>query len=138
MLAAKAFIAEHASERLAVGDRLAPRTEVWPDAERFPTAPVGKAETAPDVVEDEGCVVFVAGAADVAGEGGVDEFLIVAGVVAERGDDDGGEIVPRRFDCRSKRLDVVVPELDEMGTVLRYHPGESRCNTMGQRHGRHP
>ena len=75
--------------------------------------------------------MFVAGAADVAGEGGVDEFLIVAGVVAERGDDDGGEIVPRRFDCRSKRLDVVVPELDEMGTVLRYHPGESRYTPWG-------
>ena len=50
---AEAVVAEHGGERVAVGDRLAPRRQVGPDADRLPAAAVGEAEPAAHVVEDQ-------------------------------------------------------------------------------------
>ena len=111
---------------MAVGDRLAPRAQVGVDADRLPAAAVRQPEAAAHVVEDQCGARVVAHPAQVAGEGGVDELLVDAGIVAEGRYDDRRQVVPGGGHRGVDRRDVVEHVVGEMRPVLGHHTGGVR------------
>ena len=118
---AKAVVAHHRRQRIAVGDRLAPGAEIRLHADLVPTAMQRQPETGADIVEDQRGVVGVAQRARTPGESGIGQFLVLAVVMPERGDDDGRQIgtglVHRLFEAGY----VVVVEIQDVRAVLRHH-----------------
>ena len=69
----------------------ADRSGSHPD--RLPAGPEVQPEPGSDVVQDQRGPVLVAQGAEPAGEGGVDQLLVEAGVVLERADQDPGQVI---------------------------------------------
>jgi hypothetical protein len=96
----------------------APRAQVRLDADRLPAPAEVQAEATAHVVEDERRASVVAQGADAPGEVGLHDLLVEAGVVAERGHEHAGQVVPRLLCRRHHAVEVVVPVGDEVGAVL--------------------
>ena len=85
-----------------------------------------QAEPGPDVVQDQRGPFFVAQGAEPAGEGGVDQLLVVPGVVLERADQDPGQIIAGLGDGPLHAGQVVEGVVAEVGVVGRGRAGRAR------------
>ena len=106
---------DQSGQGVAVGEGLAEGGEVGADAERLPAPPQVEPEARAHVVEDERGAPPVAEGADAPREGGVDQRLVVAGVVTERRDENGGEVAPRLVGGGLHAREIVVGERQEVG-----------------------
>ena len=87
---AEPVVAEHGRQRIAVGDRLAPGTEIGSHTERLPAAAEVETKARAHVVDDECGVARVAERAEPLRECRRRQLLVDAVVVPEGGHDDPG------------------------------------------------
>jgi hypothetical protein len=118
--------AEHRSEGVAVRDRLAPGRQVGIHADRLPARAEVQPEPAPHVIQDQRGPGGVAQGAQAAGERGVDQFLVVPGVVLERADQDGGQVPARLVGGVLDAGQVVEGVVAEVGPVRGRDAGRAR------------
>ena len=123
---AERVVAEHGGEGPAVRDRLAPGRQVRVHPDRLPAGPEVQPEPGSDVVQDQRGPFFVAQGAEPAGEGGVDQLLVEAGVVLERADQDPGQVIAGLGGGPLRAGQVVEGVAAEVGVVGGRDAGRAR------------
>jgi hypothetical protein len=115
------FVAHHRGQREAIGDALAPPTQIWRHPERLPAPAMVQPEAGAHLVDDQHRPDVVAERANTQCEIGIRELLVEAGVVLVRRHDDRCHVTVRSIDSRGNARHVVEREVPHVGVIVGIH-----------------